>query len=244
MAQGPRSVFSFHLIHGHAHWCLISLLPCSLPLPAQLHLPSLPASRHDGQGLHELPPVPLRQREHCQPGQLHARHKKGEKPAWIGKWEIAISGKQLDNVLGDFCIFRHDLAFGNRRNQRQSSSPVTKAKAPKVQATEGKVPLERETGFRDEISLGESVRTRHIIIDTLPCVSITSRNQDAHMAKNADSDTLTLMAEEKVCGKGSVALLKESIQLGCVSHDSHPTKSFLRKEDKWGPKHTVKFSCR
>ena len=100
--------------------------------------------------------------------------------------------------------------------------------------------LEREAGFRDEISLGESVRTRRIIVDTLPCVSITSRNQDVHVAKNADSDTLRLMAEEKVCGKGSVALLKESIQLGCVSHDSHPTKSILRKEEKWGSKHTVK----
>ena len=39
----------FHLIHGHAHWCLISLLPCSLLLPARLHLPPLPASRHDEQ---------------------------------------------------------------------------------------------------------------------------------------------------------------------------------------------------
>ena len=130
-----------------------------------------------------------------------------------------------------------------RRNQRQegqSSSPATKAKAPKVQAAEGKVFLEREAGFRDEISLGESVRTRRIIVDTLPCVSITSLNQDVHVAKNADSDTLRLMAEEKVCGKGSVALLKESVQLGCVSHDSHPTKSVLRKEEKWGSKHTVK----
>ena len=32
--------------------------------------------------------------------------------------------------------------------------------------------------------------------------------------------------------KGSVALLKESIQLGCVSQDSHPRKSTLRKEGK------------
>ena len=62
------------------------------------------------------------------------------------------------------------------------------------------------------------------------------------MAKNADSDMLTLMAEEKVCGKGSVALLKESMPLGCVSHNSHPRKSILRKEEQWRSNHTVKFS--
>ena len=36
--------------------------------------------------------------------------------------------------------------------------------------------------------------------------------------------------------KGSVALLKESIQLGCVSQDSHPRKSILRKKRKIGIK--------
>ena len=50
-------------------------LPPDLLLPARLHLPPLPASHHDGQGLHELqPPVPLRQRELRHPGRLHARH--------------------------------------------------------------------------------------------------------------------------------------------------------------------------
>ena len=42
--------------------------------------------------------------------------------------------------------------------------------------------------------------------------------------------------------KGSVALLKESIQLGCVSQDSHPRKSILRKNGKLGSNHAVKFS--
>ena len=42
--------------------------------------------------------------------------------------------------------------------------------------------------------------------------------------------------------KQSVALLKESILLGCVSQDSHPRKSILRKEGKLGSKHAVKFS--
>ena len=65
----------FHLIHGHAHCCLISLLPCLFLLLFPLHFPPLPASHHDGQGLHELlPPVPLRNRELRHPGRLHARH--------------------------------------------------------------------------------------------------------------------------------------------------------------------------
>ena len=42
--------------------------------------------------------------------------------------------------------------------------------------------------------------------------------------------------------KGSVALLKESTQLGCVSQDSYPRKSILHDEGKWGSKHVVKFS--
>ena len=62
-----------------------------------------------------------------------------------------------------------------------------------VQVAEGKVLLEQETEFRADISSGESVRNCHVIIGTLPCVSVTSLDQDAHMAKNVDSDTLRLM---------------------------------------------------
>ena len=34
----------------------------------------------------------------------------------------------------------------------------------------------------------------------------------------------------------------ESIHLGCVSQDSHPRKSFLRREGNLGSDHAVKFS--
>ena len=37
-------------------------------------------------------------------------------------------------------------------------------------------------------------------------------------------------------------LLKESIQLGCVSQDSRPRHCILREEGKLGSNHTVKFS--
>ena len=42
--------------------------------------------------------------------------------------------------------------------------------------------------------------------------------------------------------KGSVDLWKESVQLGCVSQDTHPRMSILRKEGKLEPNHAVKFS--
>ena len=42
--------------------------------------------------------------------------------------------------------------------------------------------------------------------------------------------------------KGSVALLKECSQWGCVSQDAHRRKSILRKEGKLGSNHAVTFS--
>ena len=42
--------------------------------------------------------------------------------------------------------------------------------------------------------------------------------------------------------KGTVAILKESIQLGCVSQDSYLRKSIQRKSGKLGSNHTVKLS--
>ena len=60
-------------------------------------------------------------------------------------------------------------------------------KALRVQAAE----------FRADI--GESVRTRHVIIGALPCVIITSMNPDATMATDAISDMLRRMgAQQKV----------------------------------------------
>ena len=80
--------------------------------------------------------------------------------------------------------------------------------------------LVKEDELRADIKV-ESVRARHVIVGTLPCVSITSLNQDAKTAKNADSDTLRLYGQpSKKCKKsgvkGSVALMKESFQLGCL----------------------------
>ena len=47
---------------------------------------------------------------------------------------------------------------------------------------------------------------------------------------------------KKGAAKGSVAILKEYIQVGCVSQDSYPRKSILHKSGMLGTKHAVKFS--
>ena len=41
--------------------------------------------------------------------------------------------------------------------------------------------------------------------------------------------------------KGSVAIVKEFLQLGCASQDSYPRKSILREPGLLGSKHALKF---
>ena len=47
---------------------------------------------------------------------------------------------------------------------------------------------------------------------------------------------------KKGAAKGSVAILRESTQLSCVSQGSYPRKSILRGPGVLGSRHTVKFS--
>ena len=61
----------------------------------------------------------------------------------------------------------------------------------KDQAAEEKALRVQAAEFRADI--GESVRTRHVIIGTLPCVRITSMNPDATMATDAISDMMRRM---------------------------------------------------
>ena len=111
---------------------------------------------------------------------------------------------------GDSCSFSHDRAPGNMRDQRQegqSSSPAPKANSQ----TDGKIPSKSSgsrrgasySGTRGRIPcrnfLRERVRIRHLINGILPCVSITSLNQDPNMATIADSDTLRLIGSPARC---------------------------------------------
>ena len=67
----------------------------------------------------------------------------------------------------------------------------------------------------------KTVKTCHVDLGILPCVKTTSLRPDANLEDCVSSDMLRLMRKSKKSGaKGSVALLKESAQLGCVSQDS------------------------
>ena len=79
----------------------------------------------------------------------------------------------------------------------------------KDQAAEEKALRVQAAEFRADI--GESVRTRHVIIGTLPCVRITSMNPDATMATDAisdidEADEMPSKKSKKGGAKGSVAL--------------------------------------
>ena len=45
--------------------------------------------------------------------------------------------------------------------------------------------------------------------------------------RHVEAEETPSKKSKKSGGKGTVALLKDSTQLGCVFHDSHPTKSIL-----------------
>ena len=86
-------------------------------------------------------------------------------------------------------------------------------------------------------------KTCHVSFGTLPSVRITSLKKDVYMETNAITDMLR-QKESRAKGraKGSVAILKESFQLGCVSQVSYSRKSILREAGMLGSKHAVKFS--
>ena len=94
---------------------------------------------------------------------MKSRKEEKKRPARKGRWENAISGKQLDSVRKETHVvsFSHDPASGYRRDQGregQSSSPAPKAKAQtdgkdsleKVQAAEEIALLEQEERFHAE----------------------------------------------------------------------------------------------
>ena len=58
---------------------------------------------------------------------------------------------------------------------------------------------------------------------------------------DVEADGQPSKKSKKSGAKGSVAILKESTQLGYVSQDSYPRKSILRESAKLGSKHAVKI---
>ena len=146
-------------------------------------------------------------------------------------------------LKGDSCSFSHEQTSGNGRGQRpegQTSSPAPKAKAQ----TDEKLPSE-SSGYRENPS---GTRGRFPCRDFLKgkctnsscncwhppvCNNYKSEAGCAYGSKcrfsHVEADGQPSKKSEKSGCKGSVALLKEFIPLGCVSRDSHPRKSMLWK---------------
>ena len=67
-------------------------------------------------------------------------------------------------------------------------------------------------------------------------------NGDTCHFRHVEAEGKPNKRSKKGGAKGTVATLKESTQLGCVSQDSYPRKSILREPGRLGSKHAVKFS--
>ena len=158
---------------------------------------------------------------------------------------------------GDSCSFSHDkIASGNsgsgQTREGQSSSPAPNSRAQ----TDGKIPSKSSgrrgesrsgtrAGFRAEISSGESVRTRHVIVGTLPCVSITSLNHDAHMAKkcrfrHVEADGQPSKESTQRCVKDQLPC--QGVHTIGLRVSRFSSKSILRTEGLLGSTHAVKLS--
>ena len=175
-------------------------------------------------------------------------------PARKGKWENATCGKQLDNVRTETHVVSVMIprletdAVGDKKDNRplvhrKRRHRLTGRYLKKFRPQMGKL-----SGTRGKIPC-RNILWGKCTYPSLPCVSITSLNQeckydDKSRFRHVEGDGQPIKKSNKGGVKGSVASLKESILLGCVSQDSHPRKSILRKEGKLGSHHTVKFSNR
>ena len=150
---------------------------------------------------------------------------------------------------GDSCRFTHDSLSGNRyksqKGQGRSSSLVPDVKAK----TDGQKPFKR-SGSRGQSPWEARSRFR---CPNKSCEDPSCNCWHPPVCQNYKSETgcnygrkcrfRHVEAEKpstkakKGGAKGSVASLKEYIQLGCVSQDSQPRRSVLRQLD-----HAVKFS--
>ena len=88
-----------------------------------------------------------------------------------------------------------------------------------------------------EKNLEERVQNRCVTSGTLPCANITSLNPDACMVTSVsflhtEAGGQPSKKSKKGGSRGSLALLQENIQFGCVSHDGPQRKSVLRENGK------------
>ena len=188
------------------------------------------------------------------------RVRKERKPTLRGKWESVFSGRPMDNVQKETHAVSvmtqwPPAAEAKARDKKDDRLLPDQIRRQRTDEGESKI-LKNAKQQR-----GKLFRQKKCEI---PCRYKNRKNTSCRfwhppVCQNYKSETgckygrtcffRHVEAEEKPSrkskksgAKGSVALLKESTQLGCVSQDSYPRKSIPREKGKMGSKHAVKFS--
>ena len=134
---------------------------------------------------------------------------------------------------GDSCSFSHDsLASGNSGRRSETKRTIVFSGI----AFKGKTDRRRKKRQRGNFSQekSDSVSKKKIVITRQKVCVYGDKCRFRHI-----EEYIKPMKKSKTGGaKGSVALLKESAQLGCASQDSYPRKSIPREPGMLGSKHT------
>ena len=140
--------------------------------------------------------------------------------------------------------------YGEQRSKEQSSSPAPKAKT----TTDVQSSNSRGESLAKKIRIPCKLRATckipsHSYWHPPVCHNHTSHSGCKYGGKSQfrhnDAEETPSKKSKKGSAKGSVALLKDSPNCGCVSQDSYPKKSVQQKVGKMGSNasagHTVKF---
>ena len=114
----------------------------------------------------------------------------------------------------------------DEKDDRLLPHQIRRQKLPVKKATEKKALTKEVRFYADQI-----VKTRHINLGISGCIQGRKC-----FFRHVEADEKPSKKSKKGGAKGSVAFMKESTQLGCVSQDPHPRKSILPEPRKIGIK--------
>ena len=172
------------------------------------------------------------------------KSQRGNKPTLRGKCESVFSGRQMDNVSKETPVVSVMTLYWKQWwwSETKRTIVFTASHAKAKQTDEEEQNPSQGSGNKQENSRDKSEHPCRFKFCQNPscrfwhppvCLNYKSekgcaygdecrfRHVEAHVKPNKKS--------KKGGAKGSVAMLKDSIQFGCVSQDSYPRKSILRE---------------
>ena len=137
----------------------------------------------------------------------------------------------------------HRLLLQQKRRHR-----LTERNPQKVQVAKEKVLLEQEAGFRADDFFNSQCTIPSCNFWHLPvCLNHKSESGckygDKCRFRHVEADAQPSEKSKKSGVKGSVALLRESFRLGCVSHDSRRARGTTKIREGRGPSRGVVQKC-